>query len=147
MDAVQHPASYSIPETNAAIDLDPYSLCVPDTYAPESAFVIKVIDGDSIRVKIKDEIFEVRYIGMNAPEYGQDEDDIAEAATRANRQLVEGKEILLFRDVSNVDRYERLLRYVFVDGMFVNQRLVEDGYARVQAYPPDIACHHVIGGY
>jgi endonuclease YncB( thermonuclease family) len=126
--------------------LNPYDLCVPERYPAELGIVIKVIDGDSIRVKIKDEMFEVRYIGMNTPEYGENTDQAAINATNQNRKLVEGKQVALYRDVSDTDRYDRLLRYVFIDGIFVNRELVTGGYAKVRAYPPDIACHQVIAG-
>ena len=128
------------------IELDPYDLCVPERYPVELGIVIKVIDGDSIRVHIDGEIYEVRYIGMNAPEFNENTDPAAIRATNQNRILVDGKQVALYRDVSNTDRYGRLLRYVFIDGIFVNRELVAGGYAKARAYPPDIACHQVISG-
>jgi len=58
-------------------------------------------------------------------------------AWQANRRLVEGKEVRLEQDVSETDKYGRLLRYVYVDGVFVNAELVKQGLARAKAYPPD----------
>ena len=57
-------------------------------------------------------------------------------AWQANRKLVEGKEVRLERDVSETDN-GRLLRYVYVDGIFVNAELVREGLAEAKAYPPD----------
>jgi micrococcal nuclease len=42
----------------------------------------------------------------------------------------------LERDVSETDPYGRLLRYVYVDSIFVNAKLVREGLARAKAYPP-----------
>ncbi|MFC1957820.1 thermonuclease family protein [Chloroflexota bacterium] len=58
-------------------------------------------------------------------------------AWQANRKLVEGKEVRLERDVSETDKYGRLLRYVWVDGTLVNAELVRQGLAEAKAYPPD----------
>jgi len=58
-------------------------------------------------------------------------------AWKVNRQLVEGKEVRLVRDVSETDKYGRLLRYVYVGEIFVNARLVELGLAEAKSYPPD----------
>ncbi len=71
-----------------------------------------------------------------------DVQELAEAATAANRELVEGREVILERDVSERDRFDRLLRYVWVrdggDWKQVNLALVAGGYARVVTYPPDV---------
>jgi len=58
-------------------------------------------------------------------------------AWQLNRQLVEGKEVHLERDVSETDKYGRLLRYVYVGDVLVNAELVKQGLAVVKAYPPD----------
>ena len=62
---------------------------------------------------------------------------LAEEAKRYNRKLVEGKNIRLERDITETDKYGRLLRYVFVDDTFVNAELVRQGLAVSKAYPPD----------
>jgi len=51
--------------------------------------------------------------------------------------LVEGKKVRLERDVSETDKYSRLLRYVWVDDILVEAGLVRQGLARAKAYPPD----------
>jgi len=103
--------------------------------APEQAIVTQVIDGDTIDVSIDGEIFRVRYIGINAPEW---DDECGREATQANADLVAGREVILVRDVSETDRYGRLLRYVYVDEMMVNAQLVADGWAQAVMYPPDV---------
>ena len=59
-------------------------------------------------------------------------------ASDRNKQLVEGKTVRLEKDVSNTDKYNRLLRYVWVDGKMVNAVLVEEGFARAASFPPDV---------
>jgi len=96
--------------------------------------VIRVIDGDTIEVAGGER---VRYIGIDTPEVYPEAEYYGMEAWAANRELVEGKMVTLERDVSNRDRYGRLLRYVYVDGVFVNAELVRLGYARANQYPPD----------
>lgn len=93
------------------------------------------MDGDTIDVLIDGEEFRLRYIGMDTPERG--ELGFAEA-TAANVALVSGKTVTLEKDISETDRFGRLLRYVYVDGEMVNMRLVEDGYAIPATFPPDV---------
>jgi len=116
--------------------LPPEAHCVPKTHFQEAS-AIAVLDGDTIDVNIQGKTYRVRYIGIDAPE--RDEQFFQEA-TQANASLVQGKKLLLFKDVSETDRYGRLLRYVFADGVFVNYALVRNGYAKAYTYPPDVSC-------
>jgi endonuclease YncB( thermonuclease family) len=102
----------------------------------EIAQVTRVIDGDTIDVSLNGQTMRVRYVGMNTPE--RDEPCYSDA-TQANSDLVAGKTVTLVTDTSNTDRYDRLLRYVYADGVFVNEELVREGYAEVVVYPPDDA--------
>ncbi len=79
----------------------------------------------------------MRYIGINTPEIYPQLEAFGIEAWQANRRLVEDKEVRLERDISETDKYGRLLRYVYVDGVFVNAELVKKGLARAKAYPPD----------
>ncbi|MCI0396238.1 MAG: thermonuclease family protein [Chloroflexi bacterium] len=104
--------------------------------ASETATVTAIIDGDTIEVELGGRSYRLRYIGMDTPERG---DPFYSAATEANRLLVEGQTVLLVKDVSETDRYGRLLRYVYLpDGTFVNAKLVRQGYAQVATFPPDV---------
>ena len=100
----------------------------------EQAIVTRVIDGDTIDVRLNDQTERVRYIGINSPER---EEACYSAATAANAALVQGQQVTLVRDVNETDTYGRLLRYVYVGDVFVNGELVADGYAESRAYPPD----------
>lgn len=108
------------------------------------AQVVRVIDGDTIEVDIGGQTYRLRYIGIDAPESG---DQLSTEATQANRDLVEGKTVYLESDASNTDRYDRLLRYVYLaDGTFVNAELVRRGLAIAKAYPPDTKYQRELDG-
>jgi len=79
----------------------------------------------------------VRYIGIDAPEIHPDLEAFGIEAWEANRELVEGKEVRLEQDVSETDKYGRLLRYVWIDDILVEAELVRQGLAWAKAYPPD----------
>lgn len=104
------------------------------TAPPDTARVTRVIDGDTIVVEGN---YRVRYIGIDTPEVHPAVEAFGLEAWQANRELVEGKMVRLEKDVSEVDKYGRLLRYVYVDDIFVNAELVKQGLAYAQAYPPD----------
>jgi micrococcal nuclease len=107
--------------------------CVP--VATESqARVVRVIDGDTIEIAGG---AHVRYIGMDTPETYPKVEFYGPEAKAKNIELVEGKLVTLEKDVSDTDKYGRLLRYVYADGVFVNGELVRLGYAEAVAYPPD----------
>ncbi len=108
--------------------------------APTAPLVTRVIDGDTIEVNIAGTIYKIRYIGIDTPELDDKRPEfcaLAQEAARYNRQLVEGKTVRLEKDVSETDQYGRLLRYVYVDDVFVNANLVRQGLAWAKAYEPD----------
>ena len=113
---------------------------VPSGNPREIAYVEKVIDGDSILVKMNNTLYEVRYIGINTPEFDSPQEAAAEHATDINRELVQGKNIWMIKDERERDKYQRLLRFVFVGDIFVNYELIHLGVADVKDYPPDLSC-------
>jgi len=94
--------------------------------------VVKVVDGDTIVIESG---YHVRYIGVDSPE--ADELYYSEAK-QMNADLVEGKQVRLEADVTDKDKYGRLLRYVYADDVFVNAEMVRQGGAWALAYPPDV---------
>ena len=101
----------------------------------EISKVKRVIDGDTIELEGGQK---VRYIGINSPELLKDSCFGSEALEK-NRLLVEGKVVRLEKDISETDKYGRLLRYVYDGDVFVNEVLVQEGFAQVSTYPPDVA--------
>ena len=107
----------------------------PTTQANNNLFkVTKVIDGDTIEIENG---LRVRYIGLDTPELGNKPECFGREAFEKNEDLILGQEILLEKDVSETDRYNRLLRHVYLGNTLVGKLLIEEGYARVHSYPPD----------
>ena len=103
----------------------------------ERAQVSHVYDGDTIEVLIGGKTYRLRYIGVDAPEL---DEPFYEEALAFNKGLIEDQTIILVRDVSDTDRYGRLLRYVYLtDGTFVNAELMRNGMTRLVTFPPDVA--------
>jgi micrococcal nuclease len=99
--------------------------------------VLRVVDGDTIVVALGGpKGTKVRLIGIDTPER---DDCMYVTATEQMRALVGGRTVKLVRDVSETDRYGRLLRYVYVGSEFVNATMVSDGFASAATYPPDVA--------
>ena len=117
--------------------------CIPNN-EHQGAKVVKVVDGDTINVEISGKEYTVRYIGMDTPETVKPNTPVqyyGPEASAKNKELVGGKTVILIKDVSETDKYDRLLRYVISDGKFVNFELVAQGYAHYHSYPPDISCN------
>ena len=108
-----------------------YGVWHADRNAYEQALVTSVIDGDTVELA---DGRHVRYLGIDTPESG---DYYAEEATARNKDLVEGKTVELQPGKRDQDEYGRLLRYVYVDGVFVNAELVAQGYATAYIFDPD----------
>lgn len=117
----------------------------PTSDDPGVATVESVTDGDTIRVDIGGASTPVRLIGIDTPEtHGQGglrECFGSEASKRTSALLPAGTRVRLVRDVEPRDRYGRLLAYVYRagDGVFVNLRLAEEGFAAPLTIPPNVA--------
>jgi micrococcal nuclease len=107
--------------------------------------VVRVVDGDTIVVRLGGVDERVRLIGIDTPESVDPRTPVEcfgkEASDHTTRLLPAGTAVRLVRDVEARDRYDRLLAYVYRvdDGEFVNLALAEDGYADVATYPPNVA--------
>ena len=138
-EVVEGPTTTSTSGTSPTNTSSPTSSSNPPTSLPEgseSASVVSVIDGDTIRVDFAGGSNEsVRLIGINTPEsdecYGPE-------ASAALSVLVDQQNVVMARDVSNRDQFGRLLRYIYLpDGTFVNLVMVRQGYALAREFPPD----------
>ncbi|MCS7062566.1 MAG: thermonuclease family protein [Methylacidiphilales bacterium] len=105
----------------------------------EIAYLIDVIDGDTINVRLTNGHTErVRYIGIDAPEsyspyYYQ--------ANLANQSfLPSGSTLYMARDISDRDQYGRLLRYVVSEHGSLSHELVRGGWAETLTINPDLRC-------
>lgn len=126
-------ASVLFPVTQQFIQQPSENTQVPPNSAQETVLVTRIVDGDTFEIASGQK---VRLIGIDTPE--KDECYFSQASNRLATHI-ENKEVTLTKDVSETDRYGRLLRYVFVGNTLVNTKLVSEGYAQASAYPPDIA--------
>jgi micrococcal nuclease len=103
--------------------------------------VIRVVDGDTVHVRIGERVERVRYIGVNTPEVHhprKGEEPGGREAARVNEALVAHRRVRLELDVQSHDRYGRLLAYVWVGDVMINAELVRQGYAQVMTVPPNV---------
>lgn len=131
----------------------------PATFADEpggyeTARVIDTVDGDTIEVEIVSVSpgpgagdarpggkYTVRFIGIDTPESvkrGSPVECFGRESSAATRALLSNAEVRLVKDVEETDRFDRLLRYVYVGEEMANARLVANGYAFAYTYPPNI---------
>jgi len=112
----------------------PWSWVVPGKVTTEPAvlMITRVIDGDTV---VLSDGRTVRYLGINAPEKG--EEGFLEAKER-NEELVSGKEVRLEYDLEKKDRYGRDLAYVFVGEEMINLKLLAEDLAQVFIIGPNL---------
>jgi micrococcal nuclease len=109
--------------------------------------VERVVDGDTLLMESGER---VRIIGIDAPSEGECYFD---ESLKSLKKLIEGKEVRLDKDVSGVDRYGRLLRYVILpnlnkkeDDLLVGNYLVENGLAQAVSSAPDLRFRQTLVG-
>jgi endonuclease YncB( thermonuclease family) len=108
----------------------------------QKARVLRVWDGQSVLIENG---LTVRYLGVQAPSagaFGRPSAPGGPAAAQRNAELVEGKEIELEQDTTDVDSNGQLPRYVYVDGEMVNRLLLQEGLVQTSFQPPDTRYEH-----
>jgi len=104
--------------------------------------VIRIVDGDTIVVKVGSNNERVRFIGIDTSESvrpGTPVEKYAKEAKAFTTKRLEGKNVRLEFDVQKRDTYARLLAYVYLeDGRMINKILTEEGYAQVMTVPPNV---------
>lgn len=104
------------------------------------ASVVRVIDGDTIEVRVGGRIEDVRYIGVDTPETVKPDTPVqcfGPRASRFNHRLMEGRRVRLVFGVERRDVYGRLLAYVYLGHRFVNATLARRGLARTLTIAPN----------
>ncbi|OGH51774.1 MAG: hypothetical protein A3G13_01840 [Candidatus Levybacteria bacterium RIFCSPLOWO2_12_FULL_37_7] len=102
--------------------------------------VVHVVDGDTIQVDINGSKETIRLIGVDTPEVVDPRKPVqcfGREASNKTKEILIGKKVRLESDPtqSNRDKYQRLLRYVFLeDGTLFNKLLIEQGYAHEYTY-------------
>jgi len=107
--------------------------------AKEIAKVVRVIDGDTIEVSLNNKKDTVRLIGIDAPETVDPIKTVecfGKEASEKAKEILTGKTIILESDPTqgNRDKYQRLLRYVFLDDLNFNKLMISEGYVHEYTY-------------
>jgi micrococcal nuclease len=109
------------------------------------ATVERVVDGDTLAVRVAGRRERVRLIGMDTPESVKPNTPVQcfaiEASNRTKALLPAGTAVRLVGDVEARDRYKRVLAYVYraKDNLFVNLTLAREGFAVPYTFPPNVA--------
>ncbi len=132
------------------------SLLSSSLHAQQTTTVIRVVDGDTLKVRYWGKDESVRLIGIDTPESrvnkkakrdakrsGQDIKTITSMGKRATEyveNLVKPGDLITIEfDVEQRDRYGRLLGYVYLsNGKMLNEEIVKAGYANVMTIPPNV---------
>lgn len=111
---------------------------------PKTPTVVRVVDGDTLVIRIGGIDERVRLIGVDTPETKDPRKPVQcfgkEAASFTASLLPEGTAVRLERDVEERDRYNRILAYVHraSDDLFVNRELIAQGYAVPLTITPNV---------
>jgi len=134
----------TVPNTDSTINTNSY---VSEQFI--KAYVSRIVDGDTIEVIIDPKKYKVRFIGIDCPEYTSKIEYYGKESTEYTSSILLNKYVFLEKDVSETDKYGRLLRYVWLEIPTVNSideikskmfngLLVNNGYASAVTYPPDV---------
>ncbi len=120
------------------------SCASPKQLPSDVATIIRVIDGDTVVLRLQGEIETVRLIGVDTPETVHPTKPVEcfgpEASAFTHSVLKPKTQVRVQRDVEARDRYQRLLIYLYlIDGTFVNQELLRLGFARTMSIAPNTA--------
>ncbi|MBX7143917.1 MAG: thermonuclease family protein [Oligoflexia bacterium] len=123
---------------------------------PDQAQLLRVIDGDTLKIRLAGRDENIRLIGIDTPEREANEKALRDSkrsqtdirvivsqglAAKAHLEsLIPANATLRIEfDVERHDRYGRLLGYVYrTDGLMLNQTMVRDGYAYTMTVPPNV---------
>lgn len=113
-------------------DDTPVPIVMDDSKESAEYLVTHIVDGDTFDIATGER---VRMIGIDTPERGKSYyDESAEYL----KDLIYDKKVRLEKDQSEIDRYGRLLRHVYVNDVWINHKMISDGYARFVTFPPDV---------
>lgn len=119
------------------IILSIFFMCINHVYAKEEVKFIKCIDGDTFKVSLDNKEYTLRMLAIDTPEsvhptkkleyYGKEASEYTcDMVTNAKKIEIEYDE-----NSEKVDKYDRLLAWVFVDKILLQELLIENGYAKI----------------
>lgn len=132
-------SGYQLWEAGSDFDWSKYLIGATSDKNEDDWRVIRVVDGDTIVVEQAGKEEKVRLIGINSPESVDPRKEVecfGKEASAKLKEWLDGKIVQLERDDSqgNVDKYGRLLRYVWLEGNNINRKMVEEGFAYEYTY-------------
>jgi endonuclease YncB( thermonuclease family) len=146
------PTNTALPTTTATLDMRPPTpiinlslpgaYCLPTNTPRTTALVTKVLDGATIEVATNNQTWQVKYIGLDAPSIVAPAEWQAPQSFGLNDRLVNGQNVVLVQDVTDVDTQGYHPRYVIVGNTFVNYEIIRQGMASAVSVSPDIACQN-----
>lgn len=107
----------------------------------ERVKVERIVDGDTFEVTMKGKKEKVRLIGVDTPETKKPNTPVmfyGKEASAYTKKRLEKETVELEFDVDKKDQYDRLLVYVWIGEELFNRTLVQEGYARIATYPPNV---------
>ena len=107
----------------------------------ERVKVERIVDGDTLEVTMKGKKEKVRLIGVDTPETKKPNTPVmfyGKEASAYTKKRLEKETVELEFDVDKKDQYDRLLAYVWIGDELFNRTLVQEGYARIATYPPNV---------
>jgi micrococcal nuclease len=124
----------------ALVVLRPWERDATAAFVASNVPVVRVIDGDTLAVRIDGRSEDVRLIGIDTPETvkpGTPVQCFGPRASHFSKRLLEGRRVRLVFGAERRDAYGRLLAYVYLRRRFVNPILVRRGLARSLTIPPN----------
>lgn len=107
-------------------------ICV---YANDTIYLDKCIDGDTFKAKIEDKIVKVRLLAVDAPELSHDDKSAdyygVESSNYTCNKLTNANKIEIEYDIDKTDKYDRVLGWIYIDDVLLQEDLVVNGYAKV----------------
>lgn len=107
----------------------------------ERVKVERIVDGDTIEVTMKGKKEIIRLIGVDTPETKKPNTPVmfyGKEASAFTKKRLEKETVELEFDVDKLDPYKRLLAYVWIGDELFNRTLVQEGYARMATFPPNV---------
>ena len=128
----------AVAQTNSTL---PRSYPVEDFSADTAYEVVRVIDGDTVKIHYNGKATNVRLIGIDTPETVHPNKPVeayGNEASNFTKNLLQGESVYLRFDTDRRDTFDRLLAYLYraPDGLFVNLEIVRQGYGHVYTQFP-----------
>ena len=128
----------AVAQTNRAMSV---SYPVEDFSGDTAYKVVRVIDGDTVKIDYNGKATNVRLIGVDTPETVHPNKPVeayGKEASNFTKNLLLGESVYLRFDIDKTDKYGRLLAYLYraPDGLFVNLEIVRQGYGHAYTQFP-----------